>query len=260
MGKPTMNRQDPLERLLDSLHAAAIDDALIPVASGWAGVCCRILAASSSFVRPWPVPRPWGRAAPISSTTSALPSAIWPGVAALPRPATEPATSSHRRTAYGDKMASCAPCGLKARAASSGWWQRPYRPWADRLPAVSCRSDTLLVPGSTLHVHPVTVHQMEFGVLHMGALVLIDGLEKSHGPHARQAGTVLGLTHAERGVAPWLVESKTVPDIAALSGRAEGSIRTHLKSTHRKLGVSRRAELVRLGQSEHERAGCRRRL
>ena len=34
MGKPTMNRQDPLERLLDSLHAAAIDDAVIPAASG----------------------------------------------------------------------------------------------------------------------------------------------------------------------------------------------------------------------------------
>ena len=78
---------------------------------------------------------------------------------------------------------------------------------------------------------------MDFGAPNMGALVLIDGLEKSYGPHARQVGTVLGLTHAESCVAPWLVESKTVPDIAALSGRAESSIRTHPKSIHRMLEV-----------------------
>ena len=34
MGKPTMNRQDPLECLLESLHDAAIDDVLRPAASG----------------------------------------------------------------------------------------------------------------------------------------------------------------------------------------------------------------------------------
>ena len=70
---------------------------------------------------------------------------------------------------------------------------------------------------------------------------------------------MLGLTPAESRVALWLAEGKTVPGIAALSGRAENSIRTYLKRIHRKLGVSRRADLVRLVLSVPERAGFRHR-
>ena len=43
-----------------------------------------------------------------------------------------------------------------------------------------------------------------------------------------------------------LAEGRTVPQIAALSKRAESSILTHVKRIHRKLGVSRRVDLVRL--------------
>ena len=57
---------------------------------------------------------------------------------------------------------------------------------------------------------------------------------------------MLGLTPAESRVALWLAEGKTVPAIARDSGRAERSVRTHVKRIHRKLGVSRRAQLVRL--------------
>ena len=66
-------------------------------------------------------------------------------------------------------------------------------------------------------------------------------------------GQLLGLTPTESRVAVGLAEGKTVPDVAAASGRAEGTVRIHLKRVHRKLGVSRRADLVRLVLSVAER-------
>ena len=114
-----------------------------------------------------------------------------------------------------------------------------------------------LVPQLTLHVHPATVRQMDFGAPDVGALVLIDGLDRPQ-LDAGQVGSVLGLSPAESRVAVGLAEGRTVPDIAAASGRAEGTVRIHLKRIHRKLGVSRRADLVRLVLSVPERAGLRR--
>ena len=115
----------------------------------------------------------------------------------------------------------------------------------------------LVRPGLTVYVHPVTYRQLEFGAPETGALVLIAGLEGSRRLDAGLVGAVLGLTPAESHVALWLAEGRTVPDIAAASGRAESSIRTHLKRIHRKLGISRRADLVRLVLSVPERAGPR---
>ena len=109
----------------------------------------------------------------------------------------------------------------------------------------------------TLHVHPATVRQMDFGAPEAGALVLVDGLDGLQ-LDAGQVGSVLGLTPAESRVAVELAEGRTVPDIAAASGRSEGTVRIHLKRIHRKLGVSRRADLVRLVLSVPERAGRRR--
>ncbi len=114
-----------------------------------------------------------------------------------------------------------------------------------------------LVPMLTLHVHPATVRQMDFGAPEAGALVLVDGLDGLQ-LDAGQVGSVLGLTPAESRVAVELAEGRTVPDIAAASGRSEGTVRIHLKRIHRKLGVSRRADLVRLVLSVPERAGRRR--
>ena len=102
-----------------------------------------------------------------------------------------------------------------------------------------------LVPQLTLHVHPAPVRQMDFGAPGAGALVLIDRLDR-HPLDAEQVGSVLGLTPAESRVAVGLAEGRTVPDIAAASGRAASTVRIHLKRIHRKLGVSRRADLVRL--------------
>ena len=102
------------------------------------------------------------------------------------------------------------------------------------------------MPGLTLHVLPVTVRQQESGALDLGALVLIDLPERPPGINAGLVGSALGLTPAESRVAVQLAEGMTVPDIAFETRRAESSIRSHLKRIHHKLGISRRADLVRL--------------
>ena len=111
-----------------------------------------------------------------------------------------------------------------------------------------------LVGGLTLHVQPATVRQLDFGAPDLGALVLVTGMDAPQRRDADQVGRALGLTPAESRVAVGLAEGRTVPDIAAQSGRAAGTVRTQLKSVHRKLGVSHRADLVRLVLSVSEPA------
>lgn len=106
----------------------------------------------------------------------------------------------------------------------------------------------------TLDVHPVTARQMDLGALGVGALVLIAGTGLHTRLDAALVGSELGLSSAESHVAVWLAEGKTVRDIAVASGRAETSIRTYVRRIHHKLGVSRRAELVRLVLSVPGRA------
>ena len=101
-------------------------------------------------------------------------------------------------------------------------------------------------PALTLHVHPVAVRQLDLGAPALGALVLVDGTESPARLDAGRVASALGLTPTESRVAVLLAEGKTVPAIAALSGRAESSVRTYVKRMHRKLDVSNRAELVRL--------------
>lgn len=101
-------------------------------------------------------------------------------------------------------------------------------------------------PELTLHIHPMTVRQKDFDGMPMGALVLIQGPHRSMRGDAGLVASTLGLTAAESRVAVLLAEGRTVPQIADLMERAESSIRTHIKRMHRKLGVSRRADLVRL--------------
>ena len=113
-------------------------------------------------------------------------------------------------------------------------------------------------PALTLHVHPVTARQLDFGAPDVGALVLIEHPDTAAGLDAGRVAKTLGLTSAESRVAVLLAAGKTVPDIAAQSGRAENSIRTYVKRIHRKLGVSRRADLVRLVLSVPGRRGRRR--
>jgi len=111
--------------------------------------------------------------------------------------------------------------------------------------------------GLTLHIHPVTVRQLDEGAAGIGALVLIVGADMPSRLDAHLVESVLGLSPLESRVALWLAEGRTVRDIATASGRAETTIRTYLRRIHHKLGVSRRADLVRLVLSVPERAGLR---
>ena len=113
--------------------------------------------------------------------------------------------------------------------------------------------------GLMLHVHPMTVRQMDLGAPDVGALVLVEDLDRPLGLDAERIGSVFGLAPAQSRVAVLLVEGKTVPEIAALLGRAPSSARTHVKGIHRKLGVSRRLDLIRLVLSVPEGAGLRHR-
>ena len=102
------------------------------------------------------------------------------------------------------------------------------------------------MPGLTLHVHPVRFPQMSFGTPGVAALVLVMDVASRPTINAHRVSQALGLTPAESRVAVLLASGKTVPDISVATGRQESTIQTHIKRIHRKLGVSRRADLVRL--------------
>ena len=100
--------------------------------------------------------------------------------------------------------------------------------------------------GLTLHVSPVTVPQMAFGGPDVAVLVLLVDTANRPRADAGRVGATLGLTPAESRVAVSLAKGKTMRDVAVATGRQESTIRFHLRQIHRKLGISRRADLVRL--------------
>ncbi len=52
------------------------------------------------------------------------------------------------------------------------------------------------------------------------------------------------MTLAEASVAELVIKGKSIADIAAARGSAEGTIKTQLNAVYRKAGVSGRSELV----------------
>ena len=97
-----------------------------------------------------------------------------------------------------------------------------------------------------VHVKPVGIPQRAFGARRAAALVLI--AEPGHGSRIDPAlvATTLGLTPVESQLAVWLAEGQTVREMAVATGRTEGSVRWSLHQIHRKQGLSRQADLVRL--------------
>lgn len=102
------------------------------------------------------------------------------------------------------------------------------------------------LPRLTLHVNPVGSPQADFGGGRIAALVLI--IEPVSKPHIdpRRVAASLALTPAESRVAALLAEGNSVRDIATLTDRKENSVRWHVMRMHRKLDISRQADLVRL--------------
>ncbi|WP_353472358.1 LuxR C-terminal-related transcriptional regulator [Salipiger sp. H15] len=55
-----------------------------------------------------------------------------------------------------------------------------------------------------------------------------------------------GLTGSERDVAMFTLKGMTIPEIAALRGSAEGTVKSHLNAIYRKAGVAGRGALLSL--------------
>ena len=105
------------------------------------------------------------------------------------------------------------------------------------------------LPRLALHVNPVTVRQMDLSARRVAALVLVvDPLSQSRIDPDLVAET-LGLTLAESQVATALAEGSNVRDIAAATRRKESTVRWFIRQIYEKRGISRQADLVRLGLS-----------
>ena len=94
-----------------------------------------------------------------------------------------------------------------------------------------------------VHVQPVAASH-PYGLV-TALLLLVEPARRGHIDPAVVART-LGLTPAESQVAVRLAEGQTVRDIAAATGRKEGSIRWHLKRIYGKRGLAGQVDLVRL--------------
>ena len=105
---------------------------------------------------------------------------------------------------------------------------------------------SLELPRFTLHVTPVAVHDASFGIGHVAALVLIVDPAAKPSIDPEHVAMTLGLTPAESRVAVALAEGATMRDIAAATRRADSTVRELVKRIHVKLGISRRADLVRM--------------
>lgn len=97
-----------------------------------------------------------------------------------------------------------------------------------------------------VHVKPVPISQMDFGIRRVAALVLIVEPGKRSWIDPGMVAKTLGLTLAEGQIAVWLAEGRSVREIATATGRTVATIRYHLHQIAQKRGVSRQADLVRL--------------
>ena len=102
------------------------------------------------------------------------------------------------------------------------------------------------LPRLVVHVSPVSAGQMDFGAQRVAALVHIVEPWKPTRINPDQVAAALDLTPAQSRVATLLAEGKSVRDIVAATGRTENSIRWHIKRIHRRQGISRQADMVRL--------------
>ena len=99
--------------------------------------------------------------------------------------------------------------------------------------------------GLAVHVNPVGGREWDFRARQAAVLVLVVDPERQVDIDPGIVAASLGLTAAESRLATMLAAGHTLRDIAAVTGRTEGTVRWHLKQIFRKQGLSRQAELVR---------------
>lgn len=113
----------------------------------------------------------------------------------------------------------------------------------------SAGSMTIRRPGArtrlVVHVTPVVPRAGEPRARRVAALVLVIDPEQPSRIDAGLVAQALNLTPAESWLATMVASGKTVREIAAMTGRTEGTVRWHLKRIFGKLGISRQTDLVR---------------
>ena len=97
-----------------------------------------------------------------------------------------------------------------------------------------------------VHVMPVRDREGAYRSRGVAALVLIVDPAVRARVEPALVQRVLGLTAVESEIAVLLAEGRAAPEIAAVTGRGYGTVRTHVKHMFAKLGVSRQVEVVRL--------------
>ena len=107
----------------------------------------------------------------------------------------------------------------------------------------------------SLHVDPVSSGELDFGGWPVSALVLIEEPDSRARISSQLVALRLGLSPAESRVAAALAEGLSVREIAAVTGRKEGSVRWQVSRIYQKLGISRQVDLVRLVLSVTELLG-----
>ena len=103
-----------------------------------------------------------------------------------------------------------------------------------------------LGPRLVLHASPVGGGEPDMRPSRIAALVLVIDPAGQGRVDPGQVEALLGLTRAESQVAVLLAQGRTIRDIAAATGRTEGTIRWHVKQIFARNGISRQVELVQL--------------
>ena len=104
-------------------------------------------------------------------------------------------------------------------------------------------------PKMVLHIVPLSRQENDFRTMRAAALVLAVEPRRSAIIDRLVLQATLGLTPAESEVAARLAEGRSVSGIAAALRRGEHTVRWHVKQSHRKIGVSRQSDLIRVVQA-----------
>ena len=106
-----------------------------------------------------------------------------------------------------------------------------------------------MAPRLWVHVHPLDSGRADERPSEVAALLLVVDAARRGAVDPAVIRSVFGLTAAESRVAALLARGLSPDDVAVATGRSKGTVRWHLQSVFRKMGVSRQAELASVLQS-----------
>ena len=99
---------------------------------------------------------------------------------------------------------------------------------------------------TVLHVVPIGKGDGGFRSPHIAAVVLVASPEPQKHARSEEIAAALDLTRTESIIATAVATGKRVSDIARDMGRAENTVRWHMKHIFAKLGVARQIDVARV--------------